>query len=103
MAEEKARSDRGERSEMVEAAVAAAVDAIENDGAESFIIGCSAAYWLAPVLQARLDALGWEAPVLEGYRCAIEQAKTLVNLGLDVSGLAMPSDNPRAWRAKKYV
>ncbi len=103
MAEEKARSDRGERSEMVEAAVAAAVDAIENDGAESFIIGCSAAYWLAPVLQARLDALGWEAPVLEGYRCAIEQAKTLVTLGLDVSGLAMPSDNPRAWRAKKYV
>ena len=103
LAAEKARHEAGERSEMVETAVAEAVHAIENDGAEVFIIGCSAAYWLSPVLQARLAALGWEAPVLEGYRCAIEQAKTLVNLGLDVSGLAMPSDHPQRWRRRKYL
>jgi Asp/Glu/hydantoin racemase len=103
IAAEKAKADRGERSDMVEAAVAEAVDAIENDGAEVFILGCSAAYWLAPIVQHRLEEMGWEAPVLEGYRCAIEQAKTLVNLGLDVSGLAMPSDHPRRWRRKKFV
>jgi allantoin racemase len=103
IAAEKAKTDRGERSDMVEAAVAEAVDAIENDGAEVFILGCSAAYWLAPIVQRRLEEMGWEAPVLEGYRCAIEQAKTLVNLGLDVSGLAMPSDHPRRWRRKKFV
>jgi allantoin racemase len=103
IAAEKAKTDRGERSDMVEAAVAEAVDAIENDGAEVFILGCSAAYWLAPIVQHRLEEMGWEAPVLEGYRCAIEQAKTLVNLGLDVSGLAMPSDHPRRWRRKKFV
>jgi len=54
-----------------------------------------------PLLQQRLTALGWEVPVLEGYRCAIEQAKLLVNLGVDASGLAFPIDHPKKWRRKK--
>lgn len=101
--DEKARAERGEPSAMVEAAVRESVAAIEDDGAEVLIIGCSAAYWLQPILQARLEALGWEVPVLEGYRCAIEQAKLLVDLGLDASGLAFPSDRPRQWRRRKLI
>lgn len=100
---EKAKSDRGETSEMVEAALRESVAAIEEDGAEVLMIGCSAAYWLQPVLQRRLHELGWEIPVLEGYRCAIEQAKLMANLGLDASGLAFPSDRPRRWRRRKVV
>lgn len=73
---------------MVETAVAEAVAAIEEDGAEALILGCSAAYWLKPVLQRRLAGLGWDAPVLEGYGCAIAMAKMLVDLGADASGLA---------------
>ena len=54
-----------------------------------------------PCLQARLQAIGWEVPVLEGYGCAIEMAKLLVDLRQSVSGLAFPSDNPRKWRRRK--
>ena len=88
---------------MLDDAVTAAVAAIEEDGAEVIIIGCSAAYWMQPLMQARLAALGWEVPVLEGYRCAIEQAKMMVNLGVDASGLAFPGDHPRQWRRKKII
>jgi len=99
--EQKDRHDRGERSDMVEEAVRQAVAAIEEDGAEVIILGCSAAYWLQPVLEARLAALGWEVPVLEGVRSAVAVAKLLVDLGRTASGLMIPSDPPRAIRRKK--
>jgi Asp/Glu/hydantoin racemase len=100
---EKAKAQKGEVSEMLEAAVAEAVAAIEDDGADVIILGCSAAFWMQPFLQQRLNDIGWEIPVLEGYRCAIEQAKLLVNLRVDASGLAFPSDHPPKWRRKKII
>src|SRR4051812_11848639 len=54
----------GDRSEMLERALAEAVAAIEEDGAEVLMLGCSAAFWLQPFLQRRLEEAGWEAPVL---------------------------------------
>ena len=45
--------------------------------------------------------MGWEVPVLEGYRCAISLAKMMVDLGVDASGLMFPGDRPRQWRKKK--
>jgi Asp/Glu/hydantoin racemase len=98
---EKAKVERGERSEMLEAAVAEAVAAIEEDGAEVITFGCSATFWLRPFLQQRLAELGWEIPVLDGYSCAISLAKMMVNLGVDASGLQFPSDRPKKWRRKK--
>ncbi len=98
---EKDRVARGETSEMLETSIGEAVSAIEDDGAEVLMLGCSAAYWMQPFLQRRLAEMGWEIPVLEGYRCAIEQAKLLVNLGVDASGLAFPIDHPKKWRRKK--
>lgn len=88
---------------MLEAAVREAVAAIEEDGAESLILGCSAAYWLQRPLQHRLRELGWDVPVLEGYRSAIAQAKLLVDLGVDASGLAYPLDPPRRVRRRTFV
>jgi allantoin racemase len=101
--DEKRKAQLGEKSEMLEAAVAESIAAIEEDGAEVLVLGCSGAFWLQPFLQKRLAELGWEVPVLEGYRCAIEQAKTLVNLGVDASGLMLPSDKPKKWRRKKVI
>ena len=98
---ERAQAERGERSEMLERSVTEAVAAIEEDGAEVIILGCSAAFWMRPHLQKRLSEFGWEAPVLEGYGCAIEMAKLLVNMHVSVSGLAFPSDHPRKWRRRK--
>jgi Asp/Glu/hydantoin racemase len=92
---------RGERSEMVEAAVEESVAAIEEDGAEVITLGCSATFWLQPFLQKRLCALGWEIPVLEGYGCAIQLAKLMVDMQLTASGLKFPSDHPKRSRRKK--
>ncbi|MDH5748287.1 MAG: aspartate/glutamate racemase family protein [Rhodospirillales bacterium] len=98
---EREKAQRGEESEMVEAAVTEAVAAIEEDGAEVITFGCSASFWLKPILQQRLDDLGWEIPVLEGYSCAITMAKLMVDLGVDASGLMFPSAHPKKWRRKK--
>jgi Asp/Glu/hydantoin racemase len=88
---------------MLEAAVASACAAIEEDGAEVLLLGCSAAFWLREPLQERLSGMGWDVPVLEGYRCGIELAKLMVNLGVDASGLAFPGDPPPRSRKRRLV
>lgn len=98
---EKAVVAAGQPSVLLDRAVDEAVVAIEEDGAESIILGCSAIYWMRPHIERRLTDMGWEVPVLEGYRCAIEMAKLLANLGLSASGLAFPRDNARRWRRRK--
>ena len=51
--DEKEQALRGERSDMLEAAVGEAVAAIEEDGAEVITFGCSATFWMQPLLQKR--------------------------------------------------
>ncbi len=97
----KNRVTRGESSEIMEATVREAVAAIEEDGAEVLTFGCSATFWMQPHLQKRLDEMGWEIPVLEGYSCAITLAKAMVDLGVDASGLMLPGPHTRKWRRKK--
>jgi Asp/Glu/hydantoin racemase len=101
IADEREKALRGEASAAVERAVEAALAAIEEDGAEVLTFGCSDAFWLQPFVQKRLDGMGWEVPVLEGYSCAIVLAKLLVDLRVDASGLAFPGERPRQWRRRK--
>jgi len=101
--DEKAKALRGERSAMLEAAVTEAVAAIEDDGAEVITFGCSATFWMQPFLQQRLNDLGWEVPVIEGYGCAITLAKAMVDMGLSASGLTYPGDHPKKWRRRKTI
>lgn len=98
---EREKAMRGEPSEAVDRAVREAVSAIEEDGAEVIVFGCSPSYWLRPFVEKRLIELGWEVPVLDGYSCAIALAKTMVDLNIDVSRLMLPGDNPKKWRRKK--
>lgn len=76
---------QGRPSEMLEAAVRHAVDAVDHDGADVLIFGCSAAYWLRAPLEKRLRELGLDVPVLEGYRCAIAVMKMLLAMGRSCS------------------
>ncbi len=92
---------RGESSEIMDAAVRESVAAIEEDGAEVLTFGCSALFWMRPILQKRLADLGWEVPVLEGYSCAITLAKAMVDMGVSASGLTYPGPHPQKWRRKK--
>ena len=98
---EKAKALRGERSEGVEDAVAAAAAAIEQDGAEVITFGCSGTFWLQPFVRDGLKAMGWDVPVLEGYSTAITQAKLMVDLGVDASGVMFPPNRPEKVRWRK--
>jgi len=98
---ERDRALNGAPSGMLDAAVTESIAAIEDDGADVIVLGCSASYWMQPLLQKRLTEIGWEVPVLEGYRCAIAVARTLVDLGVDASGLAFPGERPAKWRRRK--
>ncbi len=91
---EREKALAGEHSDMLEACVRQAVAAIEEDGAEVLIFGCSATYWLRPFLERRLQDLGWNLPVLEGQSVAIELAKLMVRLRLNVSRLTLPDSRP---------
>jgi len=99
--QERDKALRGEPSEAVERAVKESVAAIEEDGAEVITFGCSDVFWLQTFLQKRLNEMGWEIPVLEGYSCAIVLAKLFVDLGVDASGLKFPRERPKQWRRKK--
>lgn len=101
MVEQRDKARSGAVSELVERAVAESAAAIEEDGADVIMLGCSALFWLRPLLQRRLAELGWEAPVLEGYSSAIAQAKMLLGLGLNASGLAFPGARTRTSRRRK--
>lgn len=90
-------------SPAVDLAVGQAVAAIEEDGAEVIMFGCSLLFWLQPFVQRGLQQVGWDVPVLEGYSCAFAQARLQVVLGVDVSGLAYPTDRPVGRRTKKFV
>lgn len=92
----------GEPSEAVERAVAEAINALEEDGADVVMFGCSGTFWLRPFLQKRLHDEGWDVPVIDGYSAAIQMAKMYVDLGLTASGLAFPSDRPTK-RPRKIV
>lgn len=100
--DEQRKAFDGEQSEGVDRAVAEAVSAIEEDGADVVMFGCSGSFWLKPFVEERLHEMGWEVPVLEGYGCAIELAKMMVDYGVTVSGLAFPSDRPEK-RPRKIV
>jgi len=101
MLNEREKALKGETSDAVERAFEEAICAIEEDGAEVLIFGCAATFWLKPFIQKRLEEIGWEVPVLEGYSCAIALVKTFIDLAVDASGLNFPSDNPKKWRRKK--
>jgi allantoin racemase len=103
IAQEKALALSGQPSAMLTASLDASEAAIEEDGAESIILGCSASYWMRPFLQQGLKERGWSIPVLDGYSSAVALAKLFVSLGLDASGIAFPADQPRRWRSRKPV
>lgn len=98
---EKKRALSGEPSAAVEAAVTEALAAIEEDGADVITFGCSGAFWLRPIVQARLTQLGWDIPVLDGFSASLALARMMVDLRVDASGLVFPPDRPARWRRKR--
>jgi allantoin racemase len=68
----------------------AAVKAIESDGAEVLVLGCTGLSWMAPDLRRRLAARGLPAPVIQPVWAAVAFARMLVMLKMRHSPLAYP-------------
>ena len=101
LGDEQRKAVAGEESLAVERSVEQAIKAIQEDGADVIMFGCSRLFWLQPFIQQRLDDLGYGVPVLEGYSSGITMAKLMVDLGVTMSGTALPSEFPKFYREKK--
>jgi len=79
-----------DRAGQLAAAEEECLKAIEEDGADTIILGCTGMSWMAPETEERLRARGYDAPVIQPIRAAVVLACGLVNLGMKHSRLAYP-------------
>ena len=67
--------------------------AIEKDGADTLIIGCTPMQYLEDEIRQRLDDAGFhESPLICEFSAAVEMAKVMVNMKLKQAARAYPSD-----------
>ena len=71
--------------------VAAARSAIEEDGADTLIIGCTQMFGAARQLEQDLLSAGYDIPVIDPVPMTVKFAKTLVETGLRHSKHAFPT------------
>lgn len=81
--------------DLVDAMERQAFAAIENDGADTLILGCTALSWLVPHVRKRLLEKGCKVPVVEPIHCAVTLARSLIQMRLNHSPLAYPSEKPK--------
>lgn len=86
--------ERRNRNVQLDAMEDAAMKAIEEDGAEIVILGCTGLSWMAPELRERLKERGCEAPVIQPVWAAVAFARMMVTLGMRHSPLAYPAPVP---------
>jgi allantoin racemase len=81
--------------EAVDKFVRACIEAIEQDGADVIVIGCTVLTWIQPIAQERLNEMEYNVPVLHPFKCAIEMAKALLNMNVTQSKYAFPGKTTR--------
>jgi allantoin racemase len=87
---------RKERAaELLEALEAEAQAAVEEDGADTLILGCTALSWLVSRLRDQLARKGLNLPVIEPIHAAVTLARSLVYMRLNHSRMAYPSNVPK--------
>jgi allantoin racemase len=72
------------------------VKAIEEDGADTLVLGCTSLSWMVPEVRAGLKERGHEAPVIQPIRAAVMFARALVAMGMAHSPVAYPQAVPKA-------
>ncbi len=78
---------------MLDIAMAQCRLAIEKDGADTIIIGCTPLQYLEDEFRQRLDEAGFrEIPLICEFPAAVEMAKVMVNMKLKQAARAYPSD-----------
>jgi allantoin racemase len=73
------------------------VAAVESEGADTIILGCTPLQYLEDELRERLDAAGYEEIQLVcEFSAAVEMAKAMVNMKLKQAPRAYPTDHLKA-------
>lgn len=81
----------------------AAVQAIQEDDADTLVIGCTLMFGAAEGLRADLLAKGLDVPVIDPVPMTVRLAKTLVELGLGHSKRAFATPRRRASEGHENV
>jgi allantoin racemase len=81
--------------ELVAAMEIQAREAVEKDGADTLILGCTALSWLVPHVRERLAEIGLDVPVVEPIHAAVTLARSLVHMRLNHSRVAYPANRPK--------
>jgi allantoin racemase len=87
---------KSRRDELVAAMEAQAREAVDKDGADTLILGCTALSWLVPFVRKRLAECGIDVPVVEPIHAAVTLARSLVMMRLNHSRIAFPTNEPKA-------
>jgi len=80
-----------------------ALIAIESDGADTLIIGCTGMVGIAKSLQERLSESGYRLPVLDPIPVTVRLAKVLAESNLCHSKIAYPSPKRRVFRGYEHL
>ena len=80
--------DKGENT--IEALLRETTRAIVEDESDVIVLGCTGMTEVATALQQKVLAVGYEVPIVDPLRAAIQWAEMLVKLKLRHSGVAYP-------------
>ena len=91
--EKSKRAKDPDNSRLLDLAMAQCRVAIDRDGADTIIIGCTPLQYLEDDLRDRLDKAGYhEIPLICEFSAAVEMAKVMVNMKLKQAARAYPGD-----------
>lgn len=69
-----------------------AMEAIEYDGAEAFVLGCTGMLSVAQAVESNLARAGYTVPVVEPGQAAMAMCELMGNLGYQHSRMAFPKE-----------
>ncbi len=82
--------DLDKSEDTVQALLKETTRAIVEDKSDVIVLGCTGMTEVTAILQQKVSAAGYEVPIVDPLRAAIQWAEMLVNLKLKHSGIAYP-------------
>ena len=81
-----------DHSQLIDNLTNQAFEAIKNDGAEAFVLGCTGMLNVAPAVESNLARAGYTVPVIEPGQAVLAMCEMLGKLGYTHSRLAFPKE-----------
>jgi allantoin racemase len=91
--------DLGDIKKLIDAIVKESIKAIEEDGVEMIVLGCTAMVGVKEGVEEGLAAEGYDVVIIEAARAALIMLETYVRMNLSHSRITYmpPREKPRTW------